>query len=270
MACPLSAGKSYTPRIIAKTPSVIVPTPIVYVIGGLYGNTLALDAIDELVSMEYDETTRIFNGDFNFFNTSSSIFEEVNDRLRFCESTICLSGNIENALSDHANYTGCGCDYPSYVSNHVVKNADAIVSQLHTVAREHEDILGWLKSLRTFLTVELTTGGRVAVVHGDANSQSGWQFSVETMEPTDNELRAKLNVGATADIQATKDIENILEEANVFGFCSSHTCLAFAQSYANGVIFNNGAAGIPVSFFSSSACGWLVVVFVFVQSIINI
>ncbi len=62
--CPLHYR--YGARAIATAPLASAQT--LYVIGGLYGNLQALDAIEALALQEPGPVTLCFNGDFNWFN----------------------------------------------------------------------------------------------------------------------------------------------------------------------------------------------------------
>jgi hypothetical protein len=108
-----------------------------------------------------------------------------------------------------------------------------------------------------FLTVKVGDS-RIAIVHGDAHSLSGWSFALECMEPVDQELvnsmtcgrntssslscsgGGELSTGTTTSstsksvgppITKYDDVLRWLEEANVDGFACTHTCLPFAQHF---------------------------------------
>ncbi len=61
-SCPLHYR--YTPEALAREPDLRAAT--LYVIGGLYGNWPALEAITALAEQERDPVTLVFNGDFNW------------------------------------------------------------------------------------------------------------------------------------------------------------------------------------------------------------
>lgn len=99
---------------------------------------------------------------------------------------------------------------------------------------------------------------RIAVVHGDAHSLSGWSFAIESMEPVDNAIIQSL--GCTPSVTKTSTVNEWLLEAQVDGFACTHTCLPFAQTFDSrsdgsnndssgdnngGVVVNNGSAGMP-------------------------
>jgi hypothetical protein len=80
---------------------------------------------------------------------------------------------------------------------------------------------------------------RVAIVHGDAQSLSGWGFAQETLhEPAQQQIALQW-----------------IEQAQVDLFASSHTCLPVFQGFEERprnsaapfapLVLNNGAAGMP-------------------------
>ena len=71
--CP--ADYRYSPASFARAPGFAADT--LYVVGGLYGNVRALDAIEELASCEVGPLDIVFNGDFHWFDATSERFAEV-------------------------------------------------------------------------------------------------------------------------------------------------------------------------------------------------
>lgn len=100
---------------------------------------------------------------------------------------------------------------------------------------------------------------RVAIVHGDAHSLSGWSFAIESMEPLDGEIMQSLGCSDNStspqqppQVTTTGAVSDWLEEAQVDCFACTHTCLPFAQAFndncssmSRGVVVNNGSAGMP-------------------------
>jgi len=265
-ACPLNYA--YSPSQIKKAKPLQM-SPVTYVIGGLYGNRFALDEIEHMRRREVHSTQFIFNGDFNFFNSSTTSFIEINERLRSDPLTECLLGNVEIAVASDWEFKGCGCDYPPYVDDETVSNADEIVRKLKMVSdrvdtkldsksEQKPCIRRWLNSLERFCVLgdsvncgdkkdedEEDNKERVAILHGDFRSLSGWKFAAETMDPPDKDLRARFKIEDDYEaIVPEKEVESAFLEAGVGAYCSTHTCLAFAQRFENGILFNNGSAGM--------------------------
>jgi predicted phosphodiesterase len=239
----------------------------VYVVGGLYGNLEALDAIERMVAEDEaslgEAPLVVFNGDFNFLNaTSLDEWREVNRRVMQHTAT---AGNIEVEAVAVESDGSCGCAYPSYVGDAVVHRSNSIVSSLRTLAlasddEEDVDIVEFLRGLPKFMVVRVGSK-RVAVVHGDAESLAGWAFSAEAMEPPDYELRRALKTEGDLSFSPTSEAKMVqwFEDARVDIFASTHTCMAFAQRFDNArlpgptALVNNGSAGMPN--FKGSTCG---------------
>ena len=136
---------------------------VLYVVGGLYGNVAALDALEEGIERERRHGLAVevcFNGDFNFFNATSKTWARINQGVRALGHA--TAGNVEReALNGDG---GCGCAYPDYVDAAFADRASAIVERLRTVASD-PDIAAWLSSL-PFAKTYVVGGVRVCCVHG--------------------------------------------------------------------------------------------------------
>ncbi|MDP1647509.1 MAG: hypothetical protein Q8M01_04820 [Rubrivivax sp.] len=207
---------------------------MLYVIGGLYGNVPALNAIESMARMEAQAgaqaPTLCFNGDFNWFNVADREFAEVNLRVLANDAIL---GNVEAELDSPADDAGCGCAYPASVDAGVVERSNRIHARLKATARRHEDLLGRIAQLP--MVARYQVGGcRIGVVHGDAESLAGWRFDVQ----------------ALADLRQEPWLQSVFAAADVDLFASTHTCLpalrrVFRESGAEACVANNGAAGMP-------------------------
>jgi hypothetical protein len=113
-----------------------------YVIGGLYGNLPALDAIEAMARAEPGPVTLCFNGDFNWFNVDDEGFRTINERVfrhRF------IAGNVEAELGTGGDSVGCGCAYPDSVDDAVVERSNRIHARLQATAARHPDLLAPLE-----------------------------------------------------------------------------------------------------------------------------
>jgi hypothetical protein len=222
-----------------------------FVIGGLYGNQMALEAVKQRISQEAGPVHVCFNGDFNFMNTDEKNWDTVNREILFANPTWqAILGNVEYEAAVAPEFSGCGCGYPSYVSEDVQKRSDLIVGQLRQVANSgRPDIRSGLRSLPLF-RVYGVAGLRVGVIHGDPESLAGWGLAPETTEPDVPELQAALGVGSDHPRTSVSQLRQWLADANVDIFASTHTCIPFAQRIVDaqdvtcGLYFNNGAAGM--------------------------
>ena len=70
-----------------------VTADVLYVVGGLYGNPFALDAVDALVASEDSENVKVvLNGDIHWFDKNAENFANIERRI---ERHIPLVGNVE-------------------------------------------------------------------------------------------------------------------------------------------------------------------------------
>ncbi len=223
-ACPLRYR--YGPSAIARAPEQ--SAEILYVIGGLYGNLPALDAIEDMVRAEPGVVTLCFNGDFNWFNVDDDGFRAVNERVLRHDAIL---GNVEAELGADADDAGCGCAYPDYVDHRTVEWSNQIHAALKRTAARHPDLLARLAGLPMVARYRVGNAG-VGVVHGDAESLAGWRFDVRALDdPGQHDWR-----------------DNAFAQAGVNVFASTHTCLPALRMYDHGgkkIIANNGAAGMP-------------------------
>jgi hypothetical protein len=215
--CPLSYR--YSPDVFRRAPEIEAET--LYVIGGLYGNPFALDAIVELAAQESPAPTLVFNGDFNWFDVDQGGFAALNARV--LEHTA-LRGNVETELAGDGEEAGCGCAYPEYVGDADVARSNAILERLRETARYFPALRARLGGLPLH-AVAAVGSVRIGIVHGDAWSLAGWRFAQERLDG--------------------EAIERAFDAADVSVFASSHTCLPVTYRVPAGVIANNGAAGMP-------------------------
>ena len=203
-----------------------------YVIGGLYGNVPALDAIEQMAAAESAAPTLCFNGDFNWFNVADAQFTEINRRVLAHDA---IQGNVEAEFDTTDGDAGCGCAYPNSVEIGIVERSNLIHAQLKATARRHPELAARICRLPMFARYQVGDC-RVGVVHGDADSLAGWRFDVSELD----------------DPAAAPWLRSVFAQANVEMFASTHTCLpamrAFAMADASseerGWVVNNGAASM--------------------------
>lgn len=232
-SCP--AGYGYSLAAIRSGP--VHQAETLYVVGGLYGNEPALDAVEGLAQAEPGPVTLFFNGDFNWFNVDAASFRRVNECVLGHGASL---GNVEYELALGDGAAGCGCAYPDSVDAATVDRSNRIHQRLRETAAGVPEIrgaLGQLPRWRRFQVGAL----RLAVVHGDAESLAGWRFCRESLD----------------DPRTMDWLDQAFRNAAVEGFASSHTCLPVCRQFAwgdrQGFVINNGAAGMPN--FADSRCG---------------
>lgn len=239
-SCPLHYR--YSPETFAR--GADVPTAeVLYVVGGLYGNELALEEVLRLFAAERGRAQLVFNGDFHWFDIDPEVFARVQRRVM---AHTALRGNVETELTTKPDGTnddsGCGCAYPDWVGNAVVERSNRILGRLRTAATPAQRA-----ELATLpMTLRADVGDlKLAIVHGDAESLAGWGFAQE-----------HLREAAHRDT-----VRGWLDRAQVDAFACTHTCLPVFQRLRGTAdtsgrwIFNNGAAGMPN--FSGDGAGLL-------------
>lgn len=216
----------YGSAAIAAAPERSAET--LYVIGGLYGNLQAPQAIEAMAAAESGPVRLCFNGDFNWFNVDDAGFRAINERVLRHDAIV---GNVEAELGEPSAEAGCGCAYPESVDQGVVERSNQIHAALKQTAARHPDILSRLGKLP--MVARYKVGAiRVGIVHGDAEALAGWRFDVAALDdPGEQGWRAEAFAKAGVDV-----------------FASSHTCLPAARRFdldGPKLVANNGAAGMP-------------------------
>ena len=231
----------YSPSALRGSP--VTQADTAYIIGGLYGNVFALREILRIREVEErsgNAVTLVFNGDHNWFDIDAASFNEINTTVL---KNTAISGNVECAIAAVEDI-GCGCDYPSYVSPQVVNWSNEIMTQLRRTADDFPEIVHQLGKLP--MSRVLSVGvQRIGIVHGDAESLSGWSFAAECLSPVAASCSGDLPSG---QLTSEREIEAFFRAADVLAFASSHTCLPHARDFSvdgtQRLIINNGAAGM--------------------------
>lgn len=224
-SCPLRYR--YGAAALAAAP--VCETATLYVIGGVYGNLLALDAVDRLAAAEAVAPRLCFNGDFNWFNVDPAGFAAVNARVLEHDA---ITGNVEAELGSADGDAGCGCAYPDHVDAAVVERSNRIHARLRETAATRPDLVARLAALPMFARYRVGAC-RIGVVHGDADSLAGWGFDATALDdPAGEAWRSEA-----------------FERAQVDVFASSHTCAPALRRFEHAArvsaVINNGAAGMP-------------------------
>ena len=222
----------YRPEAFAVgAPARLQSLDVLYVVGGLYGNELALQRVLELFDREPGRKRLVFNGDFHWFDADPTVFARVQSAVLMHDA---LRGNVETELAsaDAGGDAGCGCAYPDWVGDGVVERSNRILGRLRQATSEQQRAK--LSALPMWLRADVGPL-RLGLVHGDATSLAGWGFAQEHLR----------DAGHRA--QGTE----WLDRAGVDAFACSHTCLPVFQALPAPSgrparwILNNGAAGMP-------------------------
>jgi hypothetical protein len=225
-SCPLHYR--YSPSVFNQSASA--PTDaldVLYVVGGLYGNVLALQAIESMFATETGRRAMVFNGDFHWFDASRDWFEQIEAGVSRYGA---LRGNVETELAGEDDSAGCGCAYPEWVQDGVVEHSNSILQILRGCASTEAKA----RLARLPMWQRASVAGRqIAIVHGDAESLAGWGFAQEHLSHETHQ----------------QTVASWFEAANVDVFASTHTCLPVMQEIVTAGkhhwVINNGAAGMP-------------------------
>jgi hypothetical protein len=205
--------------------SLAEPVEVMYCVGGLYGNTVAAQAIEARFRSEPAERKiLILNGDYHWFDLHEEQFVQIE---AFARRHKALRGNVETELASLDDSAGCGCAYPSAVSDEDVERSNSILGQLRITARK----LGIAQQLEGLPCAGQVNVGQqtIAITHGDHRSLAGWSLAHDAFDQT-----------------LECDLGSWLSARSFTGLCSSHTCLPVAGMQENTESFaiNNGSAGM--------------------------
>ncbi len=128
-SCPLH--HRYRPEDFAiDAPAHLRSLDVLYAVGGLYGNPLALDRVLALFDREPGRKRLVFNGDFHWFDADRQVFAQVQRGVLAHEA---LRGNAETELAapdaDAGADAGCGCAWPDWVGDGVVARSNRILAR---------------------------------------------------------------------------------------------------------------------------------------------
>ena len=230
-SCPLSYR--YSPRVFDRGPDLRAET--LYVVGGLYGNVEALQALLAMAAREPGPVAIAFNGDFHWFDVDAGDFERVTLAVL---GHAAIRGNVETEVAGEDTGAGCGCAYPADVTDAEVSRSNEILVRLRATAARLPALRSRLGALPMHLTAQVGAA-RVGIVHGDAASLAGWGFAQDRLD----------------DPAHRRWVESAFAQSRVDVFASTHTCLPAFRRFDGGVVANNGAAGMPN--FASSRFGLL-------------
>lgn len=179
-ACPVDYHLSES--IFAADSQVSCDT--LYVVGGLYGNPFALNAIEEMVAAEEAagrDVLVVLNGDIHWFDKTAENFlalERRLDRPRW----IPLVGNVEAELRRQEDIgVGCGCGYPACTSDASVSRSNRIHRMLSIAVHEHPECKEPLIGRAAAMTVDVA-GEKVGITHGDEKLIGGWDCSRDSLQ----------------------------------------------------------------------------------------
>lgn len=222
-ACP--ADYRIAPDAFAGEPEL--ECDVLYVVGGLYGNPFAAEAVDALVESEGDADVKVvLNGDIHWFDKTADNFADIERRIA---KHIPLVGNVEAELRRQEDVgVGCGCAYPDCTSDDSVARSNRIHKMLSFALESNPQLKAMLEGRPSTLLASVA-GRRVAVTHGDEKLLGGWDNSRESLQ----------------DILRQDEVDTFMAENDIDVFTTTHTCAPGRHPLPRGVVVNNGAAGLP-------------------------
>ena len=237
-SCPI--GYRYQPEALAEPARLEADT--LYVVGGLYGNLVAMRAVLERADRESSGLAAVvFNGDFHWLDVDPDDFRAVSQAVLARHA---IKGNVEAELASEED-TGCGCAYPDYVGHDVVERSNQIITRLRATAGRFPDLVHRMDELPRYLIASVA-GERIGIIHGDPESLAGWRLALEAMEPGDPAVRRQ--VGWRGRPTTPADLLDWFGRADISVLASTHTGLPYAQVIPDGrgqrLVVNNGAAGL--------------------------
>jgi hypothetical protein len=224
-SCPVN----YRYHPATATPT-LPDTGTLYVVGGLYGNTCALEALEnDVLKRETGPYTCVFNGDYHWFDINPDNFRKISQSV---QNHHAILGNVEAEFLTGSDTDGCGCAYPEEVNNDLIDRSNQIHRVLKQTAAKETAHLEWLKKQPMQYSTKVGEH-TIRIVHGDAWSLSGWNFSTESLAHPSNRL----------------EVDKALDDSGTGIYACSHTCLPVMRYLGpdnqSRLIVNNGAAGMP-------------------------
>lgn len=203
---------------------------VLYVVGGLYGNPFALEAVKRMVASEQGSVLIVFNGDMHWFDKTAENFAALENAVALAgPDFVPLVGNVEAELRRQVDVgVGCGCAYPDCTSDESVSRSNRIHKMLSIAVDQHPELKDALQGRPAVMTVR-AAGKKVGISHGDEKLIGGWGCSRESLQ----------------DVLRQDELDRFMAVNDLDIFTTTHTCAPVALTLARGAFINNGAAGLP-------------------------
>ena len=161
----------YSPRVFARAADISADT--LYVVGGLYGNVQALDAIERMAAQEAVTAALVFNGDFHWFDAEPAAFAEIQQRVL---APPCAARQRRDRDRRGRRGGGLRLRLPRVRSR---RRRRALQRDPRAAARARGAVPGQPRGARRAADARGRQVGdaRVGIVHGDASSLAGWGFA---------------------------------------------------------------------------------------------
>jgi predicted phosphodiesterase len=199
---------------------------VLYSVGGLYGNVEAMKTVISMAEQEQGNVCIALNGDYHWFDATLESFLEIE---KLIAPYIPMNGNVEFELSrTQACGVGCGCSYPTSMSDGFVSRSNAIYGRIKEAISQKSGLAASLKNRPAWGIVKVGDA-LVGLTHGDEKSVSGWGCSVDSLH----------------DENRLKELDEFFAQHSIDILSTTHTCAAAAIALDNGIVINNGSAGLP-------------------------
>lgn len=202
------------------------------VVGGLYGNPYAMDAVQSMYVKEKERLGEggrvgmVFNGDMHWFDRTADEFARIEDGA---SPYIPMVGNVEAEVRRQEDVgVGCGCAYPDCTDDASVSRSNRIHHMMREEIQKHPELIRRLEGRPAHMVAQVGEC-KVGITHGDEKLLGGWDCAIEQLE----------------DVLRQGELSDFMEENEIDIFATTHTCAAVAGRLRGGVVINNGAAGLP-------------------------
>lgn len=229
-ACPVDYRLDSSVWFAAPSPAHTFDTLLV--VGGLYGNPFAMDAVQAMFVKEQERLGEggrvgmVFNGDMHWFDRTAEEFARIEAGA---EKYIPMVGNVEAEVRRTEDVgVGCGCAYPDCTDDASVSRSNRIHHMMKEEIGKHPELIAKLKDRPAHMVAQVGDC-KIGITHGDEKLLGGWDCAIEQLE----------------DVLRQGELSDFMEENGIDIFATTHTCAAVAGKLRGGVVINNGAAGLP-------------------------
>ena len=219
-ACPMDYRLD--PSVWAASPAPAHTFDTLLVVGGLYGNPFAMDAVQAMFVKEQERLGEggrvgmVFNGDMHWFDRTAEEFARIEAGA---EKYIPMVGNVEAEVRRTEDIgVGCGCAYPDCTDDASVSRSNRIHHMMKAEIGKHPELIAKLKDRPVHMVAQVGDC-KIGITHGDEKLLGGWDCAIEQLE----------------DVLRQGELSDFMEENGIDIFATTHTCAAVAGKLRGGV-----------------------------------